>query len=213
MKRIYILILLISTTLYGCSQQKEINVTLDLEIEEQEGTVQILGETNLPNNTNVSISLINKEGEDIDFNNQTVQDGKFKSWQLSNEGSPLGNGTYIVEVITPTANVQPNSVKKAFGKDGKNLVGDLIKNDSIFGNMVRYEKSFTIANSNAFKSTTPTHDDIYKFMVDSYNQITNYGENYVPEYHDAIVSKMASEKFGISNSEADRIYIEKEMSK
>lgn len=56
-------------------------------------------------------------------------------------------------------------------------------------------------------------DEIYDFMVQSYNALTNNGENYIPEIHDGQVSKLASEKYGISEEEADRIYIQKEMSR
>ncbi|MED3554066.1 hypothetical protein [Cytobacillus praedii] len=59
----------------------------------------------------------------------------------------------------------------------------------------------------------PSEDEIYNFMVSKYNEITNYGANYIPEIHDPEVSRLASEKFGISQSKADEIFIRKEMSK
>ncbi|SER09302.1 hypothetical protein SAMN04487944_101203 [Gracilibacillus ureilyticus] len=51
-------------------------------------------------------------------------------------------------------------------------------------------------------------EDIYRFMENKYSEITNQGEEYVPEIHDPIIDKMASEEFGISESEANRIYLE-----
>lgn len=48
---------------------------------------------------------------------------------------------------------------------------------------------------------------IYKYMVNAYDQITNYGENYVPEIHDQQVAELASKYFGITLSEADDIYV------
>lgn len=53
--------------------------------------------------------------------------------------------------------------------------------------------------------------DIYDYMKTQYERLTNYGANYVPEIHDLQVSNMAASKFGISVSEADRIYIDMEM--
>lgn len=53
---------------------------------------------------------------------------------------------------------------------------------------------------------------VYAFMKQVYEEITDYGANYVPEVHDQQVAEMASEKFGITVEEAGQIYINIEMS-
>ena len=52
---------------------------------------------------------------------------------------------------------------------------------------------------------------IYQVMKSTFDDITNYGENYIPEVHDDIVAQAASNTFGISIGEANRIYIDGEM--
>ncbi|WP_427137594.1 hypothetical protein [Psychrobacillus psychrodurans] len=54
-------------------------------------------------------------------------------------------------------------------------------------------------------------EEIYDYMKNEYNQITNFGESYVPEIHDNLVAELASEKFGISSFEAGNIYVKMEM--
>ncbi|WLR52920.1 hypothetical protein LC040_08535 [Bacillus tianshenii] len=49
---------------------------------------------------------------------------------------------------------------------------------------------------------------IFVYMDSNYNAITNEGENYLPEVHDQIVAKLASEKFGITPKEAGDIYVD-----
>lgn len=50
--------------------------------------------------------------------------------------------------------------------------------------------------------------EVYDFMEREFNSITNYGETYVPEKHDPMVAKKAAEYFGITQEEADAMYIE-----
>lgn len=49
--------------------------------------------------------------------------------------------------------------------------------------------------------------EIYDYMEFLYKEITNNGQNYVPEVHDSEIDELTSEKFDISESEANRIYL------
>lgn len=60
-------------------------------------------------------------------------------------------------------------------------------------------------------SLTTLELNVYIWMKDKYNEITNFGENYVPEIHDPQVAKLASEKFNISVEKAGEIYEKIEM--
>lgn len=60
-------------------------------------------------------------------------------------------------------------------------------------------------------TSSPSEDEIYEYMKQAYDELTNYGDSYVPEIHDPQVAEMASEKFGISPQQAGDIYIKKEM--
>lgn len=231
MKKGFVFMVLIAFTLSGCSQPKgietqtevekvevvpKINVTMNLE---NQGNGEFIGETNLPDGTEIMITLTNDNGYSAQ-DKRSVQDGSFTFGPFSDKGSSLRNGTYNVEITTPTANVQPDSVKKIIGSNAVNLVGKLITNDSVFGNRLEYKESFVIGTTpetdeEVFESTPSDIDieEIYNYMKTQYDQVTNYGENYVPEVHDPQVANMAASRFGISASEAGQIYIDIEMGK
>lgn len=188
----------------------EINVNLGLEIVENQGKVVFLGETNLPNGTEIMVTLSNNSGFTAQ-DKTSVQSGSFESGPFSDKGNSL-SGNYNVKISTPTANVQPSSVKDIIGENGINLTGSLIKSDATFGKRVEYNETFSVGSASS-TSTEPTEDDIYNFMVKAYNDLTNYGADYIPEIHDPQVSRMASEEFDITLAEADQIFIKKEMEK
>ncbi|MCU1808241.1 hypothetical protein NVV31_22995 [Cytobacillus firmus] len=49
---------------------------------------------------------------------------------------------------------------------------------------------------------------VYEFMKNAYDEITDYGANYVPEIHDPQVAELAAEYFGVTPDEASDIYIQ-----
>lgn len=66
-------------------------------------------------------------------------------------------------------------------------------------------------NSKLAEENTSREDKIYDYMKNAYDEITNYGANYIPEEHDSLIAKMAAENFGMTEEEAGEIYISKEM--
>jgi hypothetical protein len=48
--------------------------------------------------------------------------------------------------------------------------------------------------------------DVYRFMRDQFDQITNEGADYNVDVHDKLVAEMAENKFAISSSKALEIY-------
>ncbi|WP_155010722.1 hypothetical protein [Priestia megaterium] len=53
------------------------------------------------------------------------------------------------------------------------------------------------------------NDAVYQYMEDKFDEITNYGENYVPEIDDPKVVKAAAIHFDITEEEASEIYVNK----
>lgn len=49
--------------------------------------------------------------------------------------------------------------------------------------------------------------EIYTYMQDTFNTLTNYGETYEPDTHDEMIALLASKKFNISAEQANEIYI------
>ncbi|MBB6446548.1 hypothetical protein [Bacillus benzoevorans] len=68
-----------------------------------------------------------------------------------------------------------------------------------------------INSSQSNINSTVNEEAVYYFMEGKFEEITNYGENYVPEIHDPQVARLAASRFGISPEEADRIYIDQTM--
>ncbi|MEJ9227726.1 hypothetical protein [Priestia aryabhattai] len=52
-------------------------------------------------------------------------------------------------------------------------------------------------------------DAVYRYMEDKFDEITNYGENYIPEIDDPKVVKAAAIHFDITEERASEIYVNK----
>lgn len=124
----------------------EISLKVDAIVSELK-KIQVKGETNLPDETELMISL---ENTGINYSAQDeaiVQNGSFTSNWFSDSSRPAGrmaNGTYILEITTPTVSVLSPSVKAILGENGKNMTGKFIKFDQVFGNQIEYSKTITV---------------------------------------------------------------------
>ncbi|MGI8315927.1 hypothetical protein [Halobacillus mangrovi] len=78
--------------------------------------------------------------------------------------------------------------------------------------------SFIIQKNDQYFSPTPTvtayktldevdDSEIYSYMKDQYDKLTDSGENYDPDYHDPLVAEKAADKFSITAEEAAEIYV------
>ncbi|WP_404333640.1 hypothetical protein [Planococcus rifietoensis] len=55
---------------------------------------------------------------------------------------------------------------------------------------------------------TLEYADIYRFMRSEYDRLTNGGDDYDVEVHDAAVAESASKKFDITEEKAGNIYVD-----
>jgi hypothetical protein len=102
--------------------------------------VQIFGTTNLPDETELIISLA---GNDYHSAYKVkVADGNFSSKQFSFDGKPLVAGTYTVEVLMSSALLLDDEIQKRIGKHGEMLTGPYVSKTS--GNLVKYEQNLEI---------------------------------------------------------------------
>ena len=53
--------------------------------------------------------------------------------------------------------------------------------------------------------------DVFKYMRQEYEHITNFGADYNPEEHDRIVAERAGHKFGVKREDAAQIYVNVQM--
>jgi hypothetical protein len=107
---------------------QEIQVKMSGSLSMVSGGVFIIGSTNLPDNTKLSVTIQNDQG----YSNQTECAVSAKSFQAGPFGSkdnPLTPGNYNVEIVTAAPGTQPDSVKALIGNNGQNLIGDM----TVFG--------------------------------------------------------------------------------
>jgi len=137
MKKYLVLILTLvfsfSFTNYGASASAAAEDKIKAEVTKvkkkvKDGRLVFRGDTNLPKKTKLLIKLDNKK---LNYHNKmtvsTKTFGKFKSQKFADGKDPLFSGTYTLTIQTLPASEQIKKVKTQFGKDGKNLKGDLIK--------------------------------------------------------------------------------------
>ncbi|ARI76378.1 hypothetical protein [Halobacillus mangrovi] len=78
--------------------------------------------------------------------------------------------------------------------------------------------SFIIMKNEHYFSPTPTataykvldevdDSEIYSYMKDQYDKLTDSGKSYDPQYHDPVVAEKAADKFNMTAEEAAEIYV------
>lgn len=125
-------------------QPLEKGVILDFKIEtDGNRRPQIVGNTNLPDGTELMFSI---EGKSVKYNGDdkgTVQGGQFQSDKFGKDYGDLEPGQYLAEVVMPIAEVQSPAVQSVIGKQGENLKGSLVKKEGI-GTTISLEKPFQL---------------------------------------------------------------------
>lgn len=150
----------------------EYGVQLDYTIEKvDEHKYKVVGTTNLPNGTEISIDLDNywiyrrevlgvPDEEDYTMNssereyvNQNVFQGnkklKIKNGTFEatfNNSKKLNPGRYELSIISVIASLQSKDVKEIFGEHGKNLFGAYVVDGGDFEEFLRGEKVIHLLN-------------------------------------------------------------------
>lgn len=237
-KSVTILLLVMIVLLVGCNSEKVVpnevsstnkveeeikeKVQVDLAIVEEYDQMKGLkfhGSTNLPSDMKLVLDISNKNG----FTYQStviVQNGMFSSEWF--EEKP---GDYEVLVTSPTPKEQSEVVKETIGEEDELLFGEHVSSDSNENNIkalipvsyhekeeqpFKYDPS-TAENTQDSTARSVDEDAVYQYIMQEFDVITNYGENYVPEVHDPIVVEKASKHFGMTVSEVDKIFMDKAM--
>ncbi len=123
---------------------------MGVAVKEENGKLTVVGDTNLPDATNLLIWLEgNIAGETYQTQSKVaVENGKFSKAGFSYHGKPVPAGAYKVTVsMSPYG--QPQSVKAAVGKGLDNLSGPLVKESDGGGKMVKQEAEITIGGRDA----------------------------------------------------------------
>lgn len=231
-------LLLIGGVLTGCSDKldettEEINKKGEVElsttknmIADGDSTAHIEGYLydmqNIKENIYIELKAMEALSEKMASNPLIIEDKEFVSRVTGVAKKVRDNYKFIKDMEVPDELSNYHSRMLEVFKElelGANLYkkGSLEKNaEMVFESSGHFVVAMNLLDSATTELNTihkASDDEIYDYMVQLYNELTNNGENYVPEIHDEQVSKLASEKYGISEEEADRIYIQKEMSR
>lgn len=112
---------------YGVISSGVLEEKIDAEMEitaqiESDNLAYVTVETNLPDETNIIVSLVGAgDSDDTGYNTNykaddslQIVDGKAVAGPFSNNGVALPFGDYKVEVTVPLAETQPQDVQKVF---------------------------------------------------------------------------------------------------
>lgn len=143
---------------YGVISSGVLEEKIDAEMEitaqiESDNLAYVTVETNLPDETNIIISLVGAgNSNDTGYNTNykaddslQIVDGRAVAGPFSNNGVALPFGNYKVEVTVPLAETQPQDVQKIFGKNMRNVRGDLVVEDE-GGNYLYKETALTMSD-------------------------------------------------------------------
>lgn len=111
-----------------------------------DGRAVVSGETNLPDDTELLISLSSDTTGFRAQDKSIVSNQKFSAGPFGPE-SGLSAGNYIVDVIMPIASVQPENVQSIVGNNGQHLTGPLVKDSSWGGKTVEYSFPYTFGSN------------------------------------------------------------------
>lgn len=104
---------------------------------QREDGMLVIGRTNLPLGTQMLVNIEKTNGATLAQDNATVGEfGRFYAGPYATENSVVPDGAYIIHVVAAIADVQPDNVKPAIGKDWANYLGPLKSTDGVIGPVI-----------------------------------------------------------------------------
>lgn len=122
-------------------------VTISAKVE-GDGRPTVIGATNLPDGTELMVTIRRPESRYMAQDKARTSNGAFRAGPFSQKGGSLNPGVYTVEISSPIAAVQPPAVRSVIGHEGANLQGPLAKRSTFGGKVVEYQMSFTVGGGN-----------------------------------------------------------------
>jgi hypothetical protein len=109
----------------------------------------IVGTTNLPDDTELMITISRAASAYSAQDTAHVSNGAFRVGPFTQGGAPLNPGIYKIEVSSPLASLQPSSVRSIIGADGSKMHGPLVKKSQFGGMVIEHATSFKVGSGNA----------------------------------------------------------------
>jgi hypothetical protein len=104
--------------------------------------LRIDGRTNLPEGTELMVSV--QRGPVLAGTKVIVRNGRFSADLYPRQGQPIPSGNYDIEVSTPFADLQPQSVKSVLGPDYSAVTGPLVVPSQFGGRIIDYTAKVNI---------------------------------------------------------------------
>lgn len=141
-----------------------------------DGRVLVTGQTNLPEDTRLMVSMSNKTTGYRAQDKSSVVGGKFSAGPFGFK-TGLTDGVYLIDISMPASAVQPKSVQAIIGKMGENLTGDLVVKGEIFGSVVEKQITHTLGTTGAIEKATTQDEELAISVKDSVEQLLIAGRS------------------------------------
>jgi hypothetical protein len=115
---------------YTVGNSKALEVAIAVSVEGQ-GMPTIVGVTNLPDDSELLLTLSRRQANYSGQTKATVVRGIFSAGPFGAHGSLLPPGDYEIEVVFPLAFTQPSSVRQVVGQNNEKLKGRLVEKGSL----------------------------------------------------------------------------------
>lgn len=136
------LMLLISLVAGAARASYAFEPTISIRIEAPPQPI-VYGVTNLPDGTELLVTITRPESRYMAQDKVTVRSGTFKSVRFSQLGSDLNPGSYSVSLTMSLAELQAAPVRDVIGSKGEKMSGKLVKTGR-FGPTLEYNSTFSI---------------------------------------------------------------------
>jgi len=134
------------------------NVRLNAKVTSADkGRLLVSGETNLPDQTSLLVTLSNEAVGYSAQDKATVNDGRFSAGPFSQQSRGLEAGHYTAEIVMPIPRVQPNEVQSVIGDVGQHLTGDLVQDSSVGGKVVKHSLSYKLGSEESIQQAQSDH--------------------------------------------------------
>ena len=135
------------------------------------------GSTNLPDASELILTLSRTESGYRAQSKVTVRAGHFATERFSSAGKPLNPGLYRIEVSMSVAAFQPKDVQAVIGDRGQAMTGRLVSVAPFGGQVFRYVTKLQLGGpANAVldaAAKTKAEADLRKWVIESCNSIVD----------------------------------------
>lgn len=155
------------------AKAEPIEVTFNIEVTGEEGKPVFVIETNLPDGTELDLSLLWDDLFNYEDQTAVVKDGKAQSEPFTDDGEPLSG--YSAFGITMFPANQPESVQAVVGEQGEHLTGSMVVTADNYS-YVWMEKRFDTEQGEQKQGTNISESDM-KAIIES-ALATGFGDTY-----------------------------------